>query len=56
MSAFSAIIGTQSHPAKFLNWGHPLNPVPDLELKHLTVSHARSVAKQRSFVAVIKSK
>ena len=35
MSAFSAIFvlkenGTQSHSAKFLNWGDHLNSVPDL--------------------------
>ena len=35
MSAFSAIFvlkenGTQSHSAKFLNWGDHVNSVPDL--------------------------
>ena len=35
MSAFSAIFvlkenGTQSHSAKFLNWGDHINSVPDL--------------------------
>ena len=39
MSAFSAIFvlkenGTQSHSAKFLNWGDHVNSVPDLAASH----------------------
>ena len=62
MSAFSAIFvlkenGTQSHSAKFLNWGDHVNSVPDLDAsldaaglryKHLSIFTSIQIQKRQT--------